>query len=163
LLGTKVGLMVGLVTAIPWICALVAAYLIPGYSDRTGERRRTASLTLLMAAAGIACSVTFSSPFLGIVALCFAASGFIAVQPVFWTFPSSYLAGSAAAAGIALINSFGALGGFIAPVLKNWAEGAFHSPAAGLYLLSATTVIAALLILGVRAPGHKASNKPATV
>jgi sugar phosphate permease len=155
LLGTKVGLMVGLVTAIPWICALVAAYLIPGYSDRTGERRRTACLTLLMAAAGIACSVTFSNPLLGIIALCFAASGFIAVQPVFWTFPSSYLAGSAAAAGIALINSFGALGGFIAPVLKNWAEGAFHSPAAGLYVLSATTVIAALLVLGVRSPGPK--------
>ena len=63
--------------------------------------------------------------------------------------------------GIAL--ALGALGGFIAPVLKNWAEGAFHSPAAGLYLLSATTVIAALLVLGVRSPGHEASNKPATV
>jgi nitrate/nitrite transporter NarK len=155
--------MVGLVTAIPWICAIVAAYLIPGYSDRTGERRRTACLTLLMSAAGIACSVTFASPFLGIVALCFAASGFIAVQPVFWTFPSSYLAGSAAAAGIALINSFGALGGFIAPVLKNWAEGAFHSPAAGLYVLAGTTVIAALLVLGIRSPVHKPSNTPATV
>jgi nitrate/nitrite transporter NarK len=85
------------------------------------------------------------------------------VQPVFWTFPSSYLAGSAAAAGIALINSFGALGGFIAPVLKNWAEGAFHSPAAGLYVLAGTTVIAALLVLGIRSPVHKPSNTPATV
>jgi nitrate/nitrite transporter NarK len=92
-----------------------------------------------------------------------AASVFIAVQRVFWTFPSSYLAGSAAAAGIALINSFGALGGFIAPVLKHWAEGAFASPAAGLYLLSATTVLAALLVLGIHSPGPKASNTPATV
>jgi hypothetical protein len=116
-----------------------------------------------MAAAGIACSVTFANPLLGMLALCFAASGFIAVQPVFWTFPSSYLAGSAAAAGIALINSFGALGGFIAPVIKHWAEGAFHSPAAGLYLLSATTVLAALLVLGIRSPGRTASNTPATV
>ncbi|WP_314384145.1 MFS transporter [Pseudomonas brenneri] len=163
LLGTKVGLMVGLVSAIPWVCALFAAWWIPGYSDRTGERHRTASLTLLMAAIGIACSVTFANPWLGMLALCFAASGFIAVQPVFWTFPSSYLAGSAAAAGIALINSFGALGGFIAPVLKNWAETAFHSPAAGLYLLSATTVLAALLVLGIHSPGQKASNTPATV
>ncbi|MGE9115773.1 MFS transporter, partial [Escherichia coli] len=86
----------------------------------TGLRRQTACLTLLMATAGIACSVTFANPLLGMLALCFAASGFIAVQPVFWTFPSSYLAGSAAAAGIALINSFGALGGFIAPVIKHW-------------------------------------------
>lgn len=163
LMGAKVGLMVGLVSAIPWICALAAAYWIPGYGDRSGEHRLTACLTLLMAAAGIACSVTFSSPVFGIVALCFAASGFIAVQPVFWTFPSSYLAGSAAAAGIALINSFGALGGFVAPVLKNWAENAFHSPAAGLYLLAATTVLAALLVLGIHSPGHNASKKLATV
>jgi hypothetical protein len=48
-------------------------------------------------------------------------------------------------------------------VLKNWADGAFQSPAAGLYVLAATTVIAALLVLGIRAPSHKASNKPATV
>ena len=61
------------------------------------------------------------------------------------------------------LNSFGALGGFIAPVLKNWAEGAFHSPAAGLYVLAGTTVIAALLVLGIRSPVHKPSNTPATV
>jgi nitrate/nitrite transporter NarK len=82
---------------------------------------------------------------------------------VFWTFPSGFLAGGAAAAGIALINSFGALGGFIAPVLKNRAESAFQSPAAGLYLLSATTVLAALMVLGIRPPGREASKPPATV
>ena len=56
-----------------------------------------------------------------------------------------------------------ALGGFIAPILKNWAEGAFHSPAAGLYLLAATTVIAALLVLGIRSPIPSAAKKPATI
>jgi MFS family permease len=162
LMGRNVGFTVGLVSAIPWVFALIAAYLIPAYSDRTGERRRTAALTLLMAAAGIAVSVSVSSPLLGILALCFAAAGFIAVQPVFWTFPSSYLTGSAAAGGIALINSFGAIGGFTAPILKNWAEGAFNSPAAGLYLLSATTVIAAVLVLGVHFPARIAPTNRAT-
>lgn len=162
LMGSKVGLLVGLVSAIPWVCALLAAYWIPGWADRTGQRRPIAALTLLMAAAGIACSVSVASPLLGVLALCFAASGFIAVQPVFWTFPSSFLAGSAAAAGIALINSFGALGGFIAPVLKNAAEQGFDSPAAGLYLLAATTVLAAFLVW--RAPGAptKTDLRPAT-
>jgi MFS family permease len=159
LLGTKVGLMVGLVSAVPWLCALLAAWQIPALADRTGQRRTVAALTLVVSGLGIAASVTFTSPLLGILALCFAASGFIAVQPVFWTFPGSFLAGSAAAGAIALINSFGALGGFIAPILKNWAEGAFHSPAAGLYLLAITTLIAAALVMGIRAPRPSASHK----
>jgi len=163
LLGVKVGWQVGLVAAIPWVCALLAAYWLPGYSDRTGERRRTGCLTLLVSAAGIACSVTFNSPLLGLVALCFAASGFISVQPIFWTFPSTYLAGSAAAAGIGLINSCGAMGGFIAPVIKNWADTAWQSSAAGLYLISITTVLAALLFLGVWTPRQPAAAQPSTV
>ena len=157
LLGSKVGLMVGLVSAVPWLCALLAAWKIPALADRTGQRRAVAALTLLVSGLGIAASVTFTSPLLGILALCFAASGFIAVQPVFWTFPGSFLAGSAAAGAIALINSFGALGGFIAPILKNWVEVTFHSPAAGLYLLAFTTLIAAALVMGIRAP------RPATL
>lgn len=158
LLGTKVGLLVGVVSALPWVCALFAAWKIPGLADRTGQRRTVAALTLVISGLGIAASVTFSSPLLGILALCFAASGFISVQPVFWTFPGSFLAGSAAAGAIALINSFGALGGFIAPIIKNWAEGAFQSPAAGLYLLAFTTLIAAALAMGVRAPRRQASD-----
>lgn len=158
LLGTQVGLMVGVVSALPWVCALFAAWKVPGLADRTGQRRTVAALTLVISGLGIAASVTFSSPLLGILALCFAASGFISVQPVFWTFPGSFLAGSAAAGAIALINSFGALGGFIAPIIKNWAEGAFQSPAAGLYLLAFTTLIAAALVMGIRAPRRQASD-----
>ena len=162
LLGTKVGLLVGVVSALPWLCALFAAWKVPALADRTGHRRTVAALTLVVSGLGIAASVTFTSPLLGILALCFAASGFIAVQPVFWTFPGSFLAGSAAAGAIALINSFGALGGFIAPILKNWAEGAFHSPAAGLYLLAMTTFIAAALVMGIRPPRHRAAPEQST-
>lgn len=150
LLGAKVGLLVGLVSAVPWLCALLAAWLIPGYADRTQKRRAIAAMTLVMAAAGMALSVGAGSPLFGVVGLCFAAAGFIAVQPVFWTFPASHLSGAAAAGGIALINSLGAVGGFIAPIVKTWAEGHFHSPAAGLYLLSGTTLLAAGLVLAIR-------------
>ena len=63
------GLEVGLVTAIPWICALIAAYLIPRYSDRTGERRWTAAFTLAVAGAGIAVSAVASdSPLVALIA-----------------------------------------------------------------------------------------------
>ena len=153
LLGVKVGLKVGLVTAIPWVCALIAAYYIPRFSDRTGERRLTAAATLAVGGLGIAASVTASSPLLALISLCFAAAGFIAVQPLFWTFPTNYLAGVAAAGGIALINSLGNVGGFVAPNVKTWAEKTFESTSAGLYLLAATTLLGAVLILCVQGLG----------
>lgn len=68
--------------------------------DKTGERRNVAALTLLAAGIGIGLSGCF--PVLAIVALCVAAIGFIAVQPVFWTMPTQLLSGTALAAGIGL-------------------------------------------------------------
>lgn len=59
--------------------------------------------------------------------------------------------GAAAAGGIALINSIGSLGGFFAPNVKTWAEKAFESPSAGLYLLAGTTLLGAALFLALRA------------
>jgi len=167
LLGKNVGFEVGLVTAIPWIVALAAAYFIPRFSDQTGERRLTAAATLALAGIGLGVSVSTTSPLIALVALCFAAAGFIAVQPIFWTFPTAYLGGAAAAGGIALINSLGALGGFVAPNMKNWAETAFASKAAGLYMLSGTTLLGVILILCIgllglrgRVEGTAAATKP---
>lgn len=77
--------------------------LIPRYSDRTGERRNIAALTLLAAAVGIAVS-GLVAPVLAIIALCVAAVGVIAVQPVFWTMPTQLLSGTALAAGLALLT-----------------------------------------------------------
>lgn len=161
LLGKKVGFEVGLVTAIPWVCALVAAWLLPRLAERHGNHARLALATLVVSAAGIALSVHTASPMLALVALCFAAAGFIAVQPLFWTFPTNYLGGAAAAGGIALINSLGALGGFVAPNLKTWAEHAFASSSAGMNLLAAVTVLAGLLFLGLRGTQAAAGSQPA--
>jgi MFS family permease len=152
LLGKKVGFEVGLVVAIPWICAIVAAYVLPRAADRTGNRHTIAALTLAVSGIGIAVSGA-TGPALALVALCFAASGFIAVQPMFWTFPTGYLSGVAAAGGIALINALGALGGFVAPNVKNWADATFGSATAGLYVLACTTLLGALLIVGM--PGRR--------
>jgi MFS family permease len=145
LLGQKVGLMVGVVTAIPWLCALVAAFFIPRLASQHGQHRGYAVVTLMVAGASIAVSAGHT-PMLSLVALCFAAAGFIAVQPLFWTFPTGYLGGAAAAGGIALINSLGALGGFVAPNVRAWAEQAFASTQAGLYVLACTTLVGAALI-----------------
>jgi nitrate/nitrite transporter NarK len=125
--------------------------VIPRVAERTGRHRTIAAITLAISATGIAVSAA-ASPFIAIVALCFAAAGFIAVQPLFWIFPTSYLGGAAAASGIALVNALGTLGGFFAPNVKTWADASFGSPHAGLYVLAAITLLGALLISALLRP-----------
>ncbi|WP_027211933.1 MFS transporter [Burkholderia sp. WSM2232] len=159
LLGTTVGFHVGLVAALPWLCALAVTWYVPRRADRTGGHRRWASALLVVAGLGIGVSGLAHNPAIGLVALCCAASGFIAAQPLFWTFPTRLLTGAAAAGGIALINSLGSLGGFIAPSLRTAAERAFASTSAGLVVLGFCSLLAALLIGtllrrdGAQAPG----------
>ena len=138
------GVAVGLVTAIPWICSTAATYWLPKWGDRAHTHRNLAALT--MVAGGVAGFVFPNAGLVGgILALCVTASAFVAVQPLFWTMPTGYLADAAKAGGIALIG-MGNLGGFIAPPLKVWAEQHFHSPNAGLYLLAAIAAFDGLLI-----------------
>jgi sugar phosphate permease len=151
LVGRDVGFVVGMVTALPWICAIAATFALTRAGDRTGAHRGLAAAALAASALGLAVSAR-SPPLVALAALCLAASGFIAAQPLFWTFPTRRLGGTAAAAGFALVNALGALGGFVAPNLKTWADARFASPAAGLYLLAATTALGALLILTLRSP-----------
>lgn len=146
LLGTTLGFKASLVAAIPWVAALVATVLIPRYSDRTGERRKTAALTLFFAGLGIGASA-FGGPVPAIAAMCVAAAGFIAVQPVFWTFPAAMLSDRALAAGIGFINMFGAVGAFIAPILRVHVEQIFVSKVAGLGVLAVITAAGSLAIL----------------
>jgi MFS family permease len=148
LLHKPVGLEVGLVSSIPWICTLAAVYFLPRVGDRFHRHRQLASLTMLLAGCA-SFSFPSSGPLIGLLALSIAASGFIAVQPVFWMFPTRYLADRAAAGGIAVIG-MGNLGGFLAPNLKVWADEYFHSQHAGLYLLAGLTVVNAGLIALVK-------------
>jgi MFS family permease len=144
LLGKPAGLEVGLVSAIPWICASAAVFWLPRMADNLNKHRSVAALIMFIAGCA---SFVFpaAGPRVGIIALSIAVSGIIAAQPIFWTFPTGYLADRAAAGGIAVVT-LGNLGGFIGPKIKVWAEEHFHSPSAGLYLLAAVTVLNAGLI-----------------
>jgi MFS family permease len=144
LLHKPAGLEVGLVSSIPWICTLAAVYYFPKLADRWRNHRQVAALILLVAGCASFVFPT-AGPKIGLVALSIAVSGFISVQPLFWTFPTAYLADVAAAGGIALIG-MGNLGGFLAPNVKVWADEYFRSPRAGLYILAGLTVINAVLI-----------------
>lgn len=150
------GPLVGAITAIPWICATAASYWLPKWGDRRSTHRNLAAITLFAAGAA---SFAFPScgAVTGVIALSIAVSGYVAVQPLFWTMPSGYLAGRARAGGIALVGT-GNLGGLIAPPLKVWAEHSFHSSRAGLYLLASITVGDSVLIVLTR-PKSKAAIK----
>lgn len=155
LTGTKVGLLVGVLSGVPWAVAALAAWAIPHWSTVTGERRLIAAFTLFLGGAGVALSGTLAatSPLLAFIALCIGCAGLLAVQPIYWTFPTGYLGGAAAASGIALINSLGNLGGFVAPNIRVWAESLFASQTAGLYLLGGIAICGAVMMLGVFALG----------
>ena len=144
-LGTSVGIMVGMVSAIPWICALIMVLWLPRLANHYKSNRTVASLTMVVAAVASAIFPA-SRPSIALMAACVAVAGFLSVQPLFWTFPTGYLAGSAAAGGIAMINAIGALGGFVAPNIKIWSDVHFGSQKAGQYVLAGTTLCAALLI-----------------
>jgi predicted MFS family arabinose efflux permease len=138
------GFEVGVVTAIPWICATIATYWLPKKADRWKNHRVMAAWVMFIAGCASFAFPT-AGPLEGLIALSIAVSGFVAVQPLFWTMPTGYLADRAKAGGIALIGT-GNLGGFLAPYLKVRVEQHFHSSSAGLYVLAGITVFDAGLI-----------------
>lgn len=156
LTGSAIGLKVGLLTAIPWFCALVALAFVPRYADASGKHRQLACWMLGLAATGILCSTLGNQLVPVLLAFCVATVGFVVVQPLFWSLPTAYLAGPAAASGIALIGSIGNLGGFTAPTLKNAVETAFHSQRAGMFALAAAGFIGILLLLSIGAASRRA-------
>lgn len=167
LLDMKVGLMVGLVSAIPWICALIAGFFYPDWATRTGRRQICFLFSLAAIALGLIASA-HASPALAIAALCFVTMGIMTAQPIFWTFPTQYLGGSAAAGGFAVINSLGALGGFVAPNIRTAAvTWSGDIQAYGLYAIAAAAVIAFVLVLFIdkteQPQGHSETGAPVHV
>ena len=149
ILGKKAGLEVGLISAIPWIFAVGATFWLARFADRFRAHRLLASTGLIVSGLAIL-AVPISGPAIALCALCFAASGYIAIQPLFWTFPTGYLPGASAAAGIAMINALGNLGGFVVPNIKVWTEAHFRSHQAGSVALAGITFLGALLIATMR-------------
>ena len=143
--GQKLGFAAALVTAIPWVFGLISVAYFPGLADRTRKHRLIGTSLLLVTAFGIVISGALSDmPVLAIAGLSLAAMGFVAMQPIFWTLPTEYMTGYAAAAGIGLINSLGNLGGFLAPNLRAYFNDTVGGNA-GLYSLAVGAVVGAIL------------------
>jgi MFS transporter, ACS family, inner membrane transport protein len=151
LLGTKIDIKVGFVSAIPWACAIAASFIVPRLADRWNAHRKVGIIILTISGISIGISARGSST-VALIALCFAIAGLISVQPVMWTYPSRRLTGIAAAGGIGLINGIGLSGGFVAPIVKNFADTISKNAGGGLYVLSFSTLIAAVFIFALEWP-----------
>ncbi|HVW22503.1 MAG TPA: MFS transporter [Opitutaceae bacterium] len=142
----------GFFTFIPFAVATVAMPLWGWSSDRRRERRWHFALAILACGCGF-CALAFTTGlFWSLVWMSLAASGLFATKSPFWALPSLFLQGREAAAGIALVNSIGNLGGSAGPYVFGWlkdATGSYHS---GLYFLGACTVVAAAATIALLRP-----------
>jgi ACS family tartrate transporter-like MFS transporter len=165
-LGTLSNLEVSSVSAIPWICGAVAAVLWGRHSDRRNERYVSLAVALIFGAIGFAASAYVASPLLGIVCLSIAVMGIIAGYTVFWVVPGTFLTGAAVAGGIALVNSMGNIGGFIAPFTIGWIKQTTGSFTDALLVLAGAMAVSSVIAFLIRptrttVPISAESNQPA--
>ena len=140
-------LKVGFLNAVPATVAVIAMVLWARHSDRTGERTWHVVLACLLAAAGLALAVPAAGVATALVALTFVNIGVSSSKPPLWSMPTMFLSGSAAAAGIATINSIGNLGGFVGPAMIGWIKDRTGSFAGGLYFVGLLLLLSAILTL----------------
>jgi D-galactonate transporter len=138
-------LQVGLINAFPYAVGAIAMVLWSGHSDSVHERVWHTVIPALMIAIGFVAAALLTNPYLKMLAIAVAAFGIFSVLPVFWTLPTAFLSGSAAAAGIAAVNSIGNLGGYFGPQVFGILKDATQSDFAGLIFLAACALIAAVL------------------
>jgi MFS transporter, ACS family, tartrate transporter len=139
-------LVVGLLTALPFSAAALTMMTVAAHSDRTGERRMHVTASASVAAFGLVASTFAGSPALSLAALSIAAMGLYSFTPPFWSMPTAFLRGPAAAAGIAFINAVGNLGGFAGPYIMGWLQDFTGDFLSGLRVLAVAALVSAVLV-----------------
>ncbi len=157
---------VALISAVPYGVAAVAMVIVGAHSDRTRERCGHVAAAAFVGALGMIATAYVHSPVLGVLALSVAAAGIWSAVPVFWSLPTAFLTGTAAAGAIALINSFGNLAGFAAPYAIGRVREATGSYSTSLLLIAASLVCSVVIVLSLRrrlfnpSPGSSPDTRP---
>jgi ACS family tartrate transporter-like MFS transporter len=139
--------IIGLLVTIPNLVGLTAMILVSRSSDHRLERRHHVAIPAIMGAAALVLLGTTRSPFYSVTLLCLLAAGVYSVIGPFWALPSEFLTGFSAAAGIALINSVGNLGGFVGPYMIGAIAMRTGNLYGGLALAGLSLFISATLVL----------------
>lgn len=142
--------VVGLLVMIPAVCSLIAMVVVSRSSDRTGERRYHAAAVVVIAGVCAMASTQFAgSPVIAMVLLTIAVALTMAFFGPFWSLPSVFLTGAGAASGIALINCFAQLAGFVGPTIVGYVNGVTGSLAGGAILAGIALLITAGMVLAL--------------
>ena len=144
-MGSLGDIQVGFLNSIPWLISIIAMYGFAALSGKFKFQQAWVATALLIAATGMFLSTT-GGPIFAFVAVCFAAIGFKSASSLFWPIPQAYLDARIAAAVIALVNSIGNLGGFVAPATFGILEQTTGSIQGGLYGLAGTSILAAIIV-----------------
>lgn len=149
-MGVKDNFSIGLLSAVPWLAGVFSMLWFGRSADKHKERRWHVVIPMLMAATGLVLSVLLASNvYLSFAALILACMGIVSGIPLFWSLPTSFLAGAGAAAGIAAINSIANLAGFVAPYVVGWLKQITQSTDSGMYLLAVVLLIGAAITLTI--------------
>jgi cyanate permease len=143
--GVSINALTGYLVAVPYAFATVAMILWTRRSDATHERVWHVVCPAVVSGLALMASAYLGNPILAAVAVIIGAMGGYAALPTFWTLPIGFLTGSAAAGGIALINSIGNLGGFVGPYAVGWIKDATGETTLGLVVLAACSIMAGVL------------------
>ncbi len=147
-LGVADPLQVGLIGAVPWAFGIAAMFFVARSADARQEYRWHTAASCVAAALGLVISVAFHADvMLAMAGLTIGAMGIMCALPIFWSNPTALLGGTAAAMGIAFINSVGNLAGFAIPWLMGVIKDATHSTDLGLHMLAGFLVLGAVAVL----------------
>ena len=143
---------IGLLTSLPYMCAIVVMILAGRSGDHFQERRWHLIIPMCAGAIALTFATLFASNLtFSLICLCIAASGVLTASSLFWMLPTNFLGGVSAAAGIAAVNSFANLAGFCSPYLIGWVTTNTGSNAIGMFLITAVLIFGASLVLRVPA------------
>lgn len=140
----------GLVSAIPFAVGTVGMIWYGRRSDRLLERRSHAAIAFILAALGLMVTALSPNPYIRLVALSVASFGAFSTLPVFWSMPTAFLSGAAAAAGVAYINSIANVAGFVGPFVMGWIKDTTGSFDGGLLVIGCVCAIASIAVLCVQ-------------
>ena len=139
---------IGVFTAIPYAGAVIAMVLLGARADQRRERRWHSAIPMIVGAVFLSLSaIAGTNTTIAIMCLTIAAAGILGSGALFWSLPTAFLGGVAAAAGIAAINSVGNLAGFVSPYVVGWLKDMTSSTEAGMFAVSAVLIVGALAIL----------------
>jgi len=144
-LGSLTNQQVGLVLIIPYACATVAMVLWGRHSDRTGERTWHLALPAAVGTVGFLMGSFAESFYVAVIGYTLGAIGIYGCLPLFWSLPTAFLGGTAAAGGIALINSIGNLSGYLGPSVIGKLKDVTQSYTAGMIVIAASLALASVL------------------